>query len=285
MIKKSFSCNRWQVTMFFVCWMCMPVRAMFGQVSPTAGPSQLQAEKAGARLASFEVATIKPRNPNGGKIGFYSYPGGRIVVGSATLKTLLSYAFDVQDFQISGGQDWTGTERYDVTAVPPASSESRTAVQPPVKVTPSHEQREMLQSLLLERFGLKYHREIKQGPVYLLVRGHKTLQLEDAKDKDRDPRGGVFIKEGGIVDGEAAGKNVSMTFLANQLSPDLGRPVLDQTGLKGSFDFHLMPSDPTNTDMSTAIFDAMRRLGLELKAGKGPVETIVIDRATRPTEN
>ena len=143
----------------------------------------------------------------------------------------------------------------------------------------------MLQTLLEARFGLKFHREYKQGPVYILSRGKKKLMLQEPKDKASDPRGAVIILSGGIADGSAFGNNISMKFLAAQLSLHLERPVLDQTGLAGSYDFRLKPDDPTNHDLTAAIIDAMNRLGLKLKAGKGPVETIVVDQASKPTEN
>lgn len=283
-MSKSIARNGRRLMLLIAGGMCVSVPILRGQISATSANTEPQPETVAAQMPAFEVATIKPMDPNSsGIMGFLSYPGGRVVVGSATLKMLMYYAFDVQEFQISGGPDWVDKDRYNVVALPPALS--RMAKQPPLKATPNDEQRKMLQTLLVERFGLKFHREIKEQPVYILVRGNRKLQMEDAKDKDADPRAAVFMKRGGIADGEAAGINVSMPFLARQLSRDLGRAVLDRTGLKGSFDFHLEPSNPSNHDIASATFDAMLRLGLKLKAGKGPVETIVIDSATRPTEN
>jgi uncharacterized protein (TIGR03435 family) len=201
------------------------------------------------------------------------------------VKTILYFAFDVPEFQISGGPGWVYTDRYTVEAVPPDSSASRTAYQPSHKATPSDEQRKMLQSLLVDRLALKYHMEAREGPVYILSRGTGKLLLEEPKDKDGDPRTGVTTKQGGIVDGEAFGVNTSMTLLASQLTSSLGLPVLDQTGITGSYDFHLPANDPTNTDMMVAVFDAMHRLGLNLKRGKGPIQTLVIDHIEKPTEN
>lgn len=247
-----------------------------------------QTEPTAPRLPAFEVATIKPLDPNSSSmVGFYSYPGGRILIGAASLRMMIYYAFDIPMNQISGGPDWTNKDLYTIVARPPASSESATAKQPPIKATPSGEQRKMLQSLLTERFGLKVHHEIKEGPVFILTRGNGKLQMEDAKDKDRegDPRCAVVTRGDGIFNGEAFGSNISMPFLAATLGRYLNRPVLDQTGLTGSYDFHLAPDDPTNTDVPTAVFDVVKRLGLNLKAGKGPIETVVIDNATKPTEN
>jgi uncharacterized protein (TIGR03435 family) len=218
-------------------------------------------------------------------MGFYSYPGGRIFLGHASVKMMIYYAFDVDRSHISGGPAWADEDSFDVVALPPESSESRKAAQPPIKATPSDEQRKMLQSLLVERFGLHFHRAIKEEPVYLLVRGHNDFQMQEPAHPDADPRGSVMIKPGGIIDGEAFGINISMPLLARQLSRLLDRPVVDQTGLTASYDFHLPPSDPSNQDLPSAVFSTMKKLGLELKPGKALVESIVIDSVAKPTPN
>ena len=228
----------------------------------------------------FEVATIKPMNPNvSEQIGFACYPGGKVTIGRASLKILVGMAFNVQSFQVAGGADWTGSAGYNVVAWPPDTSESRTAQQPLVKATPTEEQREMLKSLLEDRFGLKVHREYRRGSVYILSKGRKTLMLQEPKYKDADPRAALG------PNGVALGQNVSMKFLANTWGPWLERPVLDQTGLTGSYDFKLAPDDPANQDIVAATIGAIDRLGLKLTAGKGPIETFVIDSAHEPTPN
>jgi uncharacterized protein (TIGR03435 family) len=245
-----------------------------------------QHDSAVTSLPSFEVATIKIHNPQtSGIAGFISYPGGRVLLGNATVRMIAYYAFDIDMSRITGGPDWVGTDKFDVVALPPDSSPSRTAKQPPMKATPSDDQRKMLQNLLQDRFGFQFHREAREGSVYILTRGSKKLLLEAPKDKDSDSRGAVVMKDGDIADGEAIGTNVSMPFLASRLSWYLGLPVLDQTGLKESYDFHLPPNDPTNTDHTAAVFSAMDRLGLELKLGKGPVDALVIDHVERPSQN
>jgi uncharacterized protein (TIGR03435 family) len=248
-------------------------------------PARQTAAADAATLPAFEVATIKPAGLKGGGVmGFYSRPGGRVFLGNATAKLILYYAFNIQQDQISGGPGWVGTDRYDIEAIPPDSA-SRTAKRPPIGATPSGEQRKMLQSLLADRFRLKAHMETREGDVYILTRGSNKLQLEEPKDKDADSRGSVMTKQGGIVDGEAFGTNVTMTFLASQLSGYLKLPVLDRTGLTESYDYHLPPADPENHDLTGAVFDAMHRLGLNLKRGKGPVDTLVIDHIEKPSEN
>src|ERR1035437_4521827 len=139
-----------------------------------------QQPSAAAVLPSFAVATIKPVDPaHGGAMGFYSRPGGRVFLGFANAKTIISYAFDVQGFQIAGGPEWVSTDRYNIEAIPPDSAQSRTAKQPPLAATPSSEQRLMLQSLLRDRFGLRYHRETREGAVYILTRGSGKLQRQE----------------------------------------------------------------------------------------------------------
>ena len=260
---------------------CISATTLLGQTSTPPGKTSSQTESGTAQTPAFEVATIKPHAPNaGGSMGFGSYPGGRVVVGYANLNMLLYYAFDVQEFQISGVPAWADKNRYDIEALPPSSSESRTAAQPPMKATPSDEQRKMLQTLLIERFDLKFHRETKEGPVYLLLRNKGPLRLQTPKDPEGDSRGNVLS-----LDGMAFGTNISMAFLASQLSRNLERPVLDQTGLPGRYDFELEADDPSNRDRTAANIEEMNRLGLKLKAAKGPVDTLVIDSVSEPTEN
>lgn len=248
-------------------------------VAAQQGAGQGAAAKAGS-LPAFEVATIKRCDPNVSQpLGFYSRPGGRVLVGCSTVKMLIYFAFGVPEERIDGGSDWVGSERYDVAAIPPDSSPSRTAAQPAFAATPSVEQRQMLQALLRDRFRLQSHAESREGEVYVLSLRSKDLQLKAPKDALADSRGNIG------ANGQAFGEDVSMTFLAELLTRKLGLPVLDRTGLTGKYDFELASDDPENKDMVSAVFDAMHRLGLEVKKGKGPVETLVIDHVERPSEN
>jgi uncharacterized protein (TIGR03435 family) len=238
-------------------------------------------------LPSFEVATIKPADHEHGgeEVGFLGRPGGRVHFGYSRIETLLYYAFHLPTSQITGIPPDLAKADYDILALPPANSKSRTQQGPALQATPTDEQRQMLQSLLIDRFGLKYHYDTKPGPVYLLLRGTGQLHLQPAKDKTLDPRGAVVIKQGGIVDGEAFGTNLTLAFLAETLTRSMGRPVLDRTGLNGTYDFHLDPDDPENTDLVEGTIDAMHRLGLQLKPAKGPIQTLVVDSLHAPTEN
>ena len=240
----------------------------------------------GATLPSFEVASIKLSDLHrAGAIGIFTFPGGRVTAGLTTFKMLVTYAFDVQPFEVSGGPAWINDTKYDIIAIPPSSSPASKLNPPNPKLPPNEEQRQMLQRLLMERFQAKFHRESRVSAVYILEKGHGRLRLEDAKNKADFPWVGAV--RGGMITGDGiAGINISMTLLAVRLSRYLERPVLDRTGLSGSYDFKYQYSaDDNQRDVQSCIFTSLKGIGLSLKTGKGPVETIVIDHAERPSEN
>ena len=170
-----------------------------------------------------------------------------------------------------------------INAVPPEASPSRN-----IKLQnaqPTSEQHLMLQSLLRDRFGFKYHLEMKEGEVYILSRGSRALQLKPPKDPAADPRAIVMMKEGDIADGEAEGTNTTTDYLAIRLSRYLQLPVLNQTGITGSYDYYLPPDDAENKDPVVAVLRVADRLGLKIKRGRGPIQHLVIDHIEMPSEN
>jgi uncharacterized protein (TIGR03435 family) len=241
-------------------------------------------QPSGTATPEFEVASVKPwASREFG--GVYTYPGGRVAFRGCTLQYLIEQAFNLRPFQVSGGPGWMQNERYDIDAKPPASSKSSQSMPPYPKAPPNEEQRQMLQSLLVERFQVKYHRETREGPVYLLVTRNKALKLVDSKDKSAYPWAGS-LGGGGISGDGLAGINESMEDLAKRLSPYLGRLVLDRTGLSGSFDFKVQyaSADP-RPDVISMILASVHDLGLKLESSKGPVEGVVIEHAEKPSAN
>jgi len=257
---------------------CLLVCAL-AVASPSAAP---QSALGSADLPAFGAATIKPPDPAARfrKAGFYGEPGGRIFFGG-NIKMLVENAFNLQDYQVAGGPDWVSSQWFEINAVPPEDSVSHS-----IKVRnvePAAEQRLMLQSLLRSRFGFKSHLESREGEVYILTRGSKPLQLKPPKDPEADPRAIVMMKQGGIADGEAEGTNTSTDYLAQRLSRYLQLPVLNQTGIAGSYDYYLQADDPENHGMVAAVLDVVDRLGLKIKRGRGPVQTLVIDQVEQPS--
>jgi uncharacterized protein (TIGR03435 family) len=96
---------------------------------------------------------------------------------------------------------------------------------------------------------------------------------------------GVNTYSDGKGDGEVVGTNATMGFTASRLSAILRRTVIDRTDLTGSYDFHVEAPDAENADRMDATIEGMKALGLELKSGKAPVDTIVIDEVSQPTPN
>jgi uncharacterized protein (TIGR03435 family) len=129
---------------------------------------------------AFEVASVKPTVHRAMAVGTVrTFPGGRVTIEGSPLEHLVEVALDVQRFQVTGGQDWMNVEGFDIEAKPPADSESGRSKN--VGTVLSEEQRQMLLTLLVERFQLQYHRETRQGPVYFLVRTNKKLKMEETR--------------------------------------------------------------------------------------------------------
>ncbi|HEX3940687.1 MAG TPA: M56 family metallopeptidase [Acidobacteriaceae bacterium] len=245
----------------------------------------------GKDLPRFEVATIKPINPGGPHLtGLTVYPGGRVVIPTVTLKSLVATAFHLDYWQVSGGDKWVDNTEYDIEAKAPTDIQWKMNPRFSWFNIEDERLREMLQALLIDRFQLKVHRETKTGDVYLLEKSGKSIPLSATKafTAKEDP--------GDRASGENMGwagrwvlYDVSMQYLADFASSFyLHKPVFDRTGLTGSFDYR--PSEDDGMDLrkdgSDAIFhELIRALGLKLVPAKGPVETLVIDHAEPPSPN
>ncbi|MCU1238831.1 MAG: hypothetical protein JWP63_6798 [Candidatus Solibacter sp.] len=197
---------------------------------------------------------------------------GRLDYSSVSLKAIIERAWEVRDFQISG-PEWMASTRFDVVAKLPAD-------------TPRSKIPEMLRTLLAERFQMTAHRETRELPVYALVAGKNGPKMKMVEaDSTASPSGWVINQGPGRMQGLA----MNMASVANMLSARLGRLVVDQTGLKGNYDFDLeyVPDGgPPDADGVTLFSAVQSQLGLKLEAGKGPVELIVVDHVEKiPTEN
>lgn len=151
----------------------------------------------------------------------------------------------------------------------------------------------MVQTLLADRFQLRLHSETKELPIFVLVVAKNGPKLKESNPDDNRPMKGI---QGGP--GELLGLGASIGSLAARLAVISSRSVIDHTGLVGRYDFKLQwtpesgqqPRSPdertTDNPPGTSIFAALQeQLGLKLEARKGPVETLVIDYAARPSAN
>ena len=317
-------------------------RALPGMVLAAGLCSVIHAQSAGKAKTNtkleFEVASVKRSDPSVPGVikvdpgGPGSADAGRVTYRLSTIRDLMADAYNVKRYQISGGPNWLESERFDIAAKVPAGATKEQV-------------RLMLQNLLAERFGLTLHRETKELPMYALLVGPKGARLKestadgsapDAQALPLPPGGG---KEGVKIgsDGcpevpQAAGRGVgsfmmmtpggacmishgqTMEFLATQLSNRFDRPVVDETGLKGNYDWRLrfdpssMPEGrtggavqmkgpgPAGTEASRGALDGesapsfstalQEQLGLRMESKKGPIELLVIDHVEKtPSAN
>ena len=240
-----------------------------------------------AQKVEFEVASVKPATDESGRrgIGLFTYPGGRIGANYVPLEYLITEAFHLQNFQLAGVTRWMREERWDIEAKPPADSPSSHSNPRISKLPPNDEQRQMLKALLEDRFQLKWHRETREGPVYFLVKTSKEPKVIPAKDSEAYPWVGS-VAGGGISGDGLAATNAPMSLVAERLSGSLGRPLIDRTEMPGAFDFkYPLPKSEPPLDLISSIFASLQGLGFKLEAGKGAVETVVIESAERPKAN
>jgi uncharacterized protein (TIGR03435 family) len=234
---------------------------------------------------AFEVATIKLSNPDTpGKL--FTMRGRQVLTINTTLTDLIVFAYDLHAKQITGGPEWAGMQKFDVTGQPEAPG------------IPSIVQlRGMIRQLLTDRFKLAFHRDRRDMPVYAIVvgpNGHKLTK------NDTNPNGlpGLVFRGLGVL----PVSNATMADFAGVLqSAVLDRPVVDRTGLTGRWDFQIrwtpdesqfaglgarVPPPTNDPNAPPGIFTAFtEQLGLKLDPSRAPVEVLVIDTIERPSEN
>jgi uncharacterized protein (TIGR03435 family) len=247
-----------------------------------------------AGTPTFEVASIRQNLSSNPRWKMSFTPDGVHAV-DVTLLWALQEAYGVRDNDLwSDGPAWLDKARFDI--------EAKYDVEKYPSLT--REQRQaMLQQLLADRFKLVVHHESKEFPLYALAVAKGRPKFEETKPEDlrKSPVHGVMCMVTASRRGAIGMSGCTMTQFANGLGgygrSDLGRKVVDQTGLTGHYTLALnwAPMDMTNPSTpelsapepsGPSIVTAIKeQLGLELKPIKGPLDTIVIDHAEMPSEN
>ncbi len=243
---------------------------------------------------AFEVASVKlhelPPGMMGLQVGGASTLriSGNRVTTFGSLAMLVMAAYKLRLHEVSGGPAWTdpmgNPMLFDIEAK--AEGDGVLALE---------QAREMMKTLLADRFRLKIHQETKELPVYEL-----TVDKNGPKLKETAP--GTESKATSVLSRgvwKVTFTNFSMSDLVSRIASNFDQPLIDRTGLSGAYDFTLeyrrvnpnMSADEAaamaqrNADTGPSIFNALQQLGLKVVHIRGPVAITVIDHAEKPSEN
>lgn len=261
-----------RVRLHLLAWIAVCVSANAQQAKPVMG---------------FAVSTIKPSQSQGWKL--QPTLNGYTARGVSLLQMIQEAYGIYEPDRFSGGPKWIGASKFDLEA---KMEEADLSVYRGLTLEQRHQ---MLQALLADRFKLVIHHELKEFPAYALVIAKSGPRLQAAIAEQT--MSGDIKGIAGLVTQSQRGllsvQGFSMEGLASLLSgySDVGRKVVDKTGLKGNYNFTLRwaPNDRaiTASDASgPSIFTAIQEeLGLKLEPSRTMLDTIVIDHAEKPTEN
>jgi uncharacterized protein (TIGR03435 family) len=232
----------------------------------------------------FEVAVIKPSRPDATDHGV-RVNGRQFYTINTTVSDLMTFAYRLHSHQIAGGPAWIESEKYDLLAEPDGDGQPN-----------DRQWRIMVEKLLAQRFKLAFHYNKKELSVYAITVGKTGPKLTKSTGDPNGLYGAFFRGRGNMVC-----SNANMGDFAANLQSRLDRPVLDQTGISGRYDFTLKwtPDDsqfvgqslpsPQPTDDGTTppnLFTAIQQqLGLKIEAKKAPADVLVIDHVERPSPN
>lgn len=195
----------------------------------------------------YEAVSVSPSKSTPSEIPNAEFRPDGFTATNVTLQMLIQQVYGVEAYQISGAPEWLNRYRYDVEAEVASSlaDELRKGDVNQLSV----EQRPMLLEVLAERFKFAAHRETKELPAYALVPAENGPKLHRATPGDTYPDGlkdGLGNGHGDVMRmlrGQMIGQGVPVELLVKELSGELGRTVLDRTGLAGNYDFTLQWSD------------------------------------------
>jgi uncharacterized protein (TIGR03435 family) len=235
----------------------------------------------------FEVSTIKPAKPEERFSLLVNPRNGMMNTTATSLSDLIKFAYDLHPKQIVNGPSWLESERFDVTGKPDTAGVPRI-----------NQLKSMMQKLLADRFGLKYHLDKKELSVYAItiMKGGVKITEEKSYPNALPGYGGNPLLGFNV-------RNSTIAEFASILQAQmLDQPVVDQTGLGSArYNFILkftpdrsmlppgaaLPNAPGgDTDPPPDIFGAFeQQLGLRLQSTKAPADVFVVDHVEQPTAN
>lgn len=235
-----------------------------------------------ATKRSFDAASLKERErgPSPRVIGMQVFPG-RLAEACASLQSLIYFAYHLDWARPEGLPDWakkactgdTPQYTYDFQATMPAD-------------TTREQAREMLRNFLVERFKLVVHWEKRDMPVYSLVIAPGGFKLKPSDPQTGPPEAGPACPAEDAACHRYLLGSVPLSQLTAVLGNAMGRPVVDNTGLKGTYFFDLRWAGDMSSDSPLpSLPGALRELGLELRSTTAATDVLVVDHAEMPTEN
>lgn len=296
-------------------WLGVSTLIVFGVVSIRPSRARGQQSPDAAASYEFEVASIKPNKSGTNMIRMMFTPNG-LDATNVTFAMLIRSAYGIEENQISGGPSWLKSDHYDIDAKmdSPTADAVHKLNEDQRRLATQH----MLQVLLADRFKLAVHHDSKELSIYALVVAKNGPKIKQAKPGDTYPngiKGPDGVGRGGMMRmgrGQLTGQALPLSALARLLTGQLGRTVVDKTGLPGNYDFTLQwtPDEsqgagleaakafsrgpdpggqgtaPSSDTSAPSLFTALQeQLGLKLESQKGSVEIYVIDHAEKPSEN
>lgn len=265
-----------------------------------AGPAPSADKPSYVPTLTFDVASVREtqRGPTV-NMGIVNPPhASSFSVNGLSLRILLLMAYGPTPFQVSGGPDWFDDRYFAVQAKSDVSVDAQLA-----KLTDEQgrlEKQHMMQAMLADRFHLRAHWETKEATVYALTVAKGGVKMQPTKlpvPDEGDPNAGpttaptVVHAHGSRQGIEIDGERFAMRSIAAMLTTQLGKTVIDKTGVPGYFDFALqfnrdeMGGTPDPDAYPSIVVAAQEQMGLKLESTKGPVDTLVIEHAESPSEN
>lgn len=232
---------------------------------------------------TYSVVSIHRSAPDARGSQWDTGPQGGLRTINTSALTLLEWAYRIPEYRLSGLPSWATSEHYDILFTPaePELGESRLANAAEMARRNRNWQR--LQKVLQDRFHLILREETHQLPVYALVQDKNGAKLAHAATQQSNfmrDRPGHLVATAQMID-----------RLPRFIEDELGRPVIDRTGLKGLFDFtlewdpNLSSSDGGPSTRPSLVTALQEQIGLRLESEKGPVQVYVVEKIERPTEN
>ena len=237
-----------------------------------------------ASVPSFDVASVKLSNST---TGYIRTQPGRLTARGRSLASLILRAYSLQDYQLIHGPSISLAERCDIDAQTEGPADSEQLYR-------------MLQTLLADRFKLILHHETKQLPLFVLSVGKNPPKLQKAKEGETQALRYAPSQRGDRSFLQLVGRRTPLSLLASFLGSQLLRPIVDETGLEGEFDFtaELTSAGPvsddagplvglkgTPVDPSSVIAAIRADLGLKLDLETRPVDVLVVDHVEKLAAN